>query len=506
MGLAALRQRKHYSEKGVMTQQNDRRQHEGRGNEGENAMSNELNRMTLSQLAPKIRSRQISPVELTRAVLEEIEKLDPVLNAYITVDAEGALQAARTAQRKIARGDYRGPLHGIPISLKDLFDTQGMRTTAGSKILSDRIPGEDATCVARLRAAGAIIVGKTNLHEFAFGSTTQNPHFGGTRNPYNADRIPGGSSGGSAVAVAADMCIASTGSDTGGSIRTPSALCGIVGLKPTYGRVSLHGIVPLSWSLDHVGPMTKCVRDAAILLTVMAGYDPMDPASAGEKVPGFARALKNDVKKLKIGIVPAFCFGGVDDEVAAAIRNALALLESLGARVVEVNLPNIELTSLVESILITAEAAAYHEHNLRHRGEDYGRDVRALLEVGSALTAVHYVKAQRLRRMIQQEFAEAFRKIDIFALPAAPVTAPRIGAETVSIGGVETDLPMALLRFACPANLTGLPAISVPCGLSKDGLPIGLQLMGRAFDEATVLRAAYTFETHSEPIPKPRIA
>lgn len=468
-------------------------------------MTNELHQMTISQLAPGIKSRKISPVDLTRAVLDQIEKLDPVLNAYITVDAAGALKAAHTAQRQIAKGKYLGPLHGIPISLKDLYDTKGMLTTAGSKIMRDRIPAEDATSVAKLRAAGAIILGKTNLHEFAFGSTTQNPHFGGTRNPHNTDRIPGGSSGGSAAAVAADMCIASTGSDTGGSIRTPSALCGTVGLKPTYGRVSLHGIVPLAWSLDHVGPMTKCVRDAAIMLSAMAGYDPKDPTSANEKVPGFARALRNDVKKLKIGIDPSFCFGGVDDEVAAAIRNALTLLQRLGARIVEVNLPNIELTSVVESIIITTEPAAYHEANLRSRAADYGEDVRALLGGGSVFSAVQYIKAQRLRRMIQQEFAEAFKKIDIFAMPGAPVAAPPIGAETVSIGGMETDLSMALIRFTCPSNLTGLPAISVPCGRSRDRLPIGLQLIGRAFEEATVLRTALTFEANSEPLPKPRI-
>ncbi len=468
-------------------------------------MSNELHRMTISQLAPKVKSRKISPVDLTRAVLEQIEKLDPILNAYITVDAEGALKAARTAQRQIAKGKYLGPLHGIPISLKDLYDTKGMLTTAGSKIMRDRIPAEDATSVARLRAAGAIIVGKTNLHEFALGSTTQNPHFGGTRNPYDTGRIPGGSSGGSAAALAADMCIASTGSDTGGSIRTPAALCGIVGLKPTYGLVSLHGIVPLAWSLDHVGPMTKCVRDAAIMLSAMAGYDPKDPASAKEKVPAYARALKNDVKRLRIGIDPSFCFGGVDDEVAVAVRKALELLEGLGARVVGVHLPNIELTSVVESILITAEPAAYHEDNLRNRAADYGEDVRALLEGGSVFSAVHYIKAQRLRRIIQQEFAEAFNKIDLFAMPGAPVAAPLIGAETVSIGDTEVDLAMALIRFACPSNLTGLPAISVPCGLGRQGLPIGLQLVGRAFDEATLLRAAYTFEANATPLPKPRV-
>ncbi len=468
-------------------------------------MSNELNRLTISQLAPRVKSRKISPVDLTRAVLEQIEKLDPLLNAYITVDAEGALKAARTAQRRIAKGKYLGPLHGIPISLKDLYDTKGMLTTAGSKIMRDRIPAEDATSVARLRAAGAIIVGKTNLHEFALGSTTQNPHFGGTRNPYDTDRIPGGSSGGSAAALAADMCIASTGSDTGGSIRTPAALCGIVGLKPTYGRVSLHGIVPLAWSLDHVGPMTKCVRDAAIMLSAMAGYDPKDPASAKEKVPAYTRALKNDVKRLRIGIDPSFCFGGVDDEVAVAVRKALELLQGLGAHIVEVHLPNIELASVVESILITAEPAAYHEDNLRNRAADYGEDVRALLEGGSVFSAVHYIKAQRLRRIIQQEFAEAFNKIDLFAMPGAPVAAPLIGAETVSIGDTEVDLAMALIRFACPSNLTGLPAISVPCGLGRQGLPIGLQLVGRVFDEATLLRAAYTFEANATPLPKPQI-
>jgi aspartyl-tRNA(Asn)/glutamyl-tRNA(Gln) amidotransferase subunit A len=251
--------------------------------------------------------------------------------------------------------------------------------------------------------------------------------------------------------------------------------------------------------------MTKCVRDAAIMLSAMAGYDPKDPTSADEKVPGFSGVLRKGVKKLRIGIDPSFCFSGVDDRVADAVRNALTLLETLGARVTEVSLPNIELTSLVESIIITTEPAAFHEENLRKRGDDYGDDVRALLEGGAVFSAVHYIKAQRLRTIIQQEFAEAFRKIDIFALPSAPVTAPRIGAETVSIAGTETDLPMALLRFACPFNLTGLPAVSLPCGLAGNGLPVGLQLVGKAFDEATVLRTAYAFESNVGPLPKPNL-
>jgi aspartyl-tRNA(Asn)/glutamyl-tRNA(Gln) amidotransferase subunit A len=466
-------------------------------------MSSELCRMTISELAPKIKKREVSPVEVTKAVLERIEELDPKLNAYITVDAEGAMKGARKAQRQIAKGKYLGPLHGIPISLKDLYDTKGLRTTAGSKIMADRVPEADATSVANLRAAGAVIVGKTNMHEFAFGSTTQNPHYGGTCNPYNVGHIPGGSSGGSAAAVAADMCIGSTGSDTGGSIRAPASLCGIVGLKPTYGRVSLRGVVPLSWTLDHAGPMTKCVRDAAIMLSAMAGYDPLDPTSANERVPSFTRALKGGVKKLRIGFDPSFSSNSVDGEVLGSMKKALKLFEKLGARVTEVSIPSIELTSVIESIIITTEPAAYHEENLRNRAADYGDDVRPLLEAGSAFTAVHYIKAQRLRAILQREFAEAFKKIDIFALPGAAAPAPPIGAETVMVEGMEMDVGMLFLRFACPFNLTGLPAISVPSGLNRDGLPMGLQLVGRAFDEATVLRAAHEFEANSEPLPKP---
>jgi len=466
-------------------------------------MADEIAGMTVCQLAPKIRTRQISPVELTRAVLDRIERFDPVLNAYITVDAEGALKAARAAQRQIAAGKYLGPLHGIPVSLKDLFDAKGLRTTAGSKIFADRIADRDAPSVARLRAAGAVIVGKTNLHEFAFGSTTQNPHYGGTRNPYDLSRIPGGSSGGSAAAVAADLCMASTGTDTGGSIRTPSALCGTVGLKPTYGRVSLRGIVPLAWSLDHAGPIAKCVRDAALLLGVMAGHDPLDPTSAEAKVPAFARSLEGGVKGLRIGLDPSFCFNAVDEEIAQAVKDALKLFEQMGARVHEVKIPSIELAVIAESVIITAEAACFHEPHLRSRAGDYGPDVRALLEGGSAFSAVHYLKAQRLRRVLQEEFARAFEKMDLFALPAAPVTAPRIGEASVSIAGTPSDLETALLRFACPGNLTGLPAISIPCGLDRQGLPMGLQLIGKAFDEATVLRAARAFEDARGPLPKP---
>jgi aspartyl-tRNA(Asn)/glutamyl-tRNA(Gln) amidotransferase subunit A len=460
-------------------------------------MPQELCEMTISQLAPKIKARAISPVELVRSALARTEKLNPVLNAYITVDADGALDAAHAAEQQIAGGGYLGPLHGIPVSLKDIYQTAGLRTTAGSKILGNWVPEEDATSVAKLRAAGAIIMAKANLHEFALGSTSDNPHYGAVRNPYNTDCIPGGSSGGSAAAVAAGMCIASTGSDTGGSIRSPSALCGIVGIKPTYGRVSLHGVVPLAWSLDHMGPMTKCVRDAAIMLRTMAGRDPEDPTTSRMRVPSFVRALRNDVKNLKIGVDSSFCFSGAHEEVIDGLKNALRVMEQLGARIVEVNLPSIEFASAIEAVLVSTEGASFHEENLRHRADDFGTDVRAVLEFGASLSARHYLKAQRLRRMLQNEFAEAFEKVDVFALPGAIFPAPKLG-ETNS-------LQMGRLRFTCPSNLTGLPAITVPCGLSKNGLPLGFQLVGRAFDEATVLRAAYTFERNTEPIRKPSL-
>lgn len=458
-------------------------------------MADDLCEMTISELAPKIKARTISPVELVRSVLAQVEKLNPLLNAYITVDADGALNAAKNAQRQIAQGKYLGPLHGIPISLKDIYQTKGLRTTAGSKILKNWVPAEDATSVAKLRAAGAIIIAKANLHEFACGSTSENPHFGPVRNPYNTDCIPGGSSGGSAAAVAAHMCVASTGSDTGGSIRSPSALCGIVGIKPTYGRVSLRGVVPLAWSLDHMGPMTKCVRDASIMLSAMAGHDPKDPTTVRVNVPNFTRALRNDIRKLKIGVDPSFCFSGAHEEVIDALKKALKVLQGLGARIVEVSLPNIELASVIVAVIISAEAASYHEDNLRNRSDDYGGDVRTVFEFGASLSAVHYLKAQRLRRIIQNEFAEAFKKVDVFALPSAIFPAPRFG---------ETNaLQMGRLRYTCPSNLTGLPAITVPCGMSTGGLPLGLQLVGKAFDEATILRAAFAFEQNSEPIPKP---
>jgi len=420
----------------------------------------ELCILTLGELAALLRGKQVSPVEVTQAYLERIETLDPTFNAYITVTAEQALAEARRCEEEILHGDYRGPLHGIPIALKDLYDTAGVPTTAASRIYAQRVPDEDATSVARLRATGAVILGKTNLHEFAYGVTTASSFLGPTRNPWDQARVPGGSSGGSGAAVAAGLCAAATGSDTGGSIRIPAALCGIVGLKPTYGRISCHGLLPLSWTLDHAGPMTRSVYGAAAMLTAMAGYDPRDPASADVPVPDFAASLEEGMTGLRIGLeVP---------RVREGMEAALTIL--------------------------MAEATAIHEEFLRTRPDDYQPDVRARLEKGFDITGLDYARARRSGELLRRDFATLFQRIDLLATPMCGIVAPKLGQREVVIDGEAVPVMAPLTRYTRVFNLTGLPAISVPCGFSSEGLPIGLQLVGRAWDEATVLRAAYAYE------------
>ncbi|MBI4482941.1 MAG: Asp-tRNA(Asn)/Glu-tRNA(Gln) amidotransferase subunit GatA, partial [Acidobacteria bacterium] len=427
---------------------------------------------TLSELGDLLRTRAVSPTEAVRATLDRITELNGTLNAYITVLADQAEAQAREAEREIRSGRYRGPLHGVPISVKDLFHIPGARTTCGSKILQDFVPTEVATAVQRLRSAGAVLVGKTNLHEFAFGVTNINPVFGTVRNPWDLDRIAGGSSGGSAAAVSAALCSASLGTDTGGSIRIPSALCGIVGLKPTYGRVSRHGVVPLSWSLDHVGPMTRSVKDAALMLGVIAGRDGKDPSSARAPVPDFASSLPDHLRGIRLGIPREYFFDQVDAEVLEAVRRACRLLEESGATSREVSIPRMD--SIPSMYLITyAEAASYHEKNLRERPGDYGADVRGHLEFGSTLLATDYLKAQRLRNLFRRELKAVFETVDALLTPTVPVPAPRSDQSTVTIGNVEEDVRSALLRFTRPFNLAGVPALSVPCGWTRSGLPIG---------------------------------
>jgi aspartyl-tRNA(Asn)/glutamyl-tRNA(Gln) amidotransferase subunit A len=454
--------------------------------------------LTLEELSSLLRDKQVSPVEVTQAYLERIDALNETLNAYITVTREQALATARRCEDEILQGDYRGPLHGVPVALKDLYDTAGVPTTAASKICAHRVPDEDATSVARLRAAGAVIIGKTNLHEFAYGVTTDSSFFGPTRNPWDLERVPGGSSGGSGAAVAAGLCAAATGSDTGGSIRVPAALCGIVGLKPTYGRISCHGLLPLSWTLDHPGPMTRTVYGAAAMLAAMAGYDPHDPASADVPIPDYATGLRDGVAGLRIGVDPQWALSGIHEDVRAAFQEALAVLEDLGAEIVEVSVPRVVEGMEAALTILMAEATGIHEEFLRTRPDDYQPDVRARLEKGLAIRGVDYGRARRTGELLRRDLAAPFRKIDLFATPMCGITAPKLGQREVTIGGETVPVMVPLTRYTRVFNLTGLPAISVPCGFSSEGLPIGLQLVGRAWDEATVLRAAYAYQMATE--------
>ena len=449
--------------------------------------------LTLDELAGRIRAKEVSPVDATEAVLERIERLNPKLNAYITVMTDQALAEARAAADEIASGHYRGPLHGVPIGVKDLCATKGVRTTAGSKILADWVPDEDATVVRKLREAGAVIVGKTHLHEYAFGATGINAHYGPARNPWDTSRITGGSSSGSGAGVAAGLCYAALGSDTGGSIRIPASLCGIAGIKATYGRVSLHDVVPLASSMDHVGPMARTVRDCAHVLTAIAGADPKDPSTANEPVEDWAAGLDEGLPGLRIGVPTAFAFEDTEPGVAAVVHDAIATLERLGAEVRQLELPILQDYWTSAGFALVGEAAAYHEENMKQRPQDYGDNVRPRLQFGLDLKVTDYVRAIAVRDEARRTCdAVLLSEVDLLAMPATRSAAPPI--DTVA----KDDPTLGLTRFTSAFNLTGQPAISMPCGFTKQGLPVGLQLVGRRFDERTVLRAAHAFETRPD--------
>jgi aspartyl-tRNA(Asn)/glutamyl-tRNA(Gln) amidotransferase subunit A len=457
----------------------------------------ELTRLSIAEAGEQLRRRALSPVELTRAYLERIQQQDGNLLAYITVLSAEALAAAAAAEEEIARGHYRGPLHGIPIALKDLVLTRGIRTTCGSRILRDWVPDADATVAARLAEAGAILLGKLNMHEFAYGPTGVNPHYGTPRNPWDPQRMPGGSSSGSAVAVAAGLCAGALGTDTGGSIRIPATFCGLVGLKPTYGRVSRAGVIPLAWSLDHVGPMTRTVTDAALLLQVLAGRDPADPSTADVPVPDYRRAMQEEVRGLRLGLPKDLFFERLDPEVRGAVHAAARSLEGLGASIQEVPLSRIQHAGPASFAIIAAEATAYHEPYLKTRAAEYGADVRARLMTGQFILAGHYLKAQRARQVIRADVDAALQQVDALLFPTTPIAAPPLDAREVTLDGHTEDVRGWLIRCTRPINVTGHPALSVPCGLTAGGLPIGLQLVGRHFDEATLLRVGHAFEAVS---------
>ena len=459
----------------------------------------QLLNLSLTEAADKVRSREVSPVELVQAALARIRATDDVLRSYITVFEEQALQVAKAAEIMAGAGHDLGPLHGVPIALKDNVAVRGSRTTAGSKVLGDWLPEIDATITQRLRRAGAIFIGKTNMHEFAWGGTSANPHYGAVRNPWNTERFPAGSSGGSGVAVAARSCYGAVGTDTGGSIRLPAAINGVVGIRPTYGRISNHGIIPLAWSMDTAGPMTRTVQDCALMFGAMAGHDSKDPASAARACPDYSATLNDGVRGLRIGVVPGYFFHHLQPPVHDAVRAALSTFESLGALLVDVDIENIHGNISAQLTIESAEPSTYHQRWLRERPQDYGDDVRTLLEVGELLLATHYLQAQRYRTLLRNEFLAAFRKVDVFVCPTLPFTATQLGATTVVIeNGVEEDMLSAIMQFTGVPSLTGLPALNVPCGFDADGMPIGMQLIGRPFDEATLFRMGHAFQSATQ--------
>jgi aspartyl-tRNA(Asn)/glutamyl-tRNA(Gln) amidotransferase subunit A len=457
----------------------------------------DLTRLGIAEAGERIRRRDLSPVELTRAYLDRIQREDGALQAYITVLSEPALDAARTAEQAIARGGYRGPLHGIPIALKDLVMTRGIRTTCGSRILKEWVPDADAAVATRLYAAGAILLGKLNMHEFAYGPTGVNPHYGTPKNPWDRARMPGGSSSGSGVAVAAGLCAGALGTDTGGSVRIPASLCGIVGLKPTYGRVSRAGVIPLAWSLDHVGPMTRTVADAALLLQALAGRDPADPSTDDVPMPDYRRGLEGGIRGLRLGLPRDLFFERLDPEVRAVVLGAARSLEGLGASVEEVALPRIPHAGPASFAIIASEATAYHEPYLKTRAALYGADVRARLTAGQFVLATQYLKAQRARQVIRAEVDAVLGRVHALLLPTTPIPAPPLQAGEATVDGLTEDVRWWLIRCTRPINVTGHPALSVPCGFTAGGLPIGLQLVGRHFDEAMLLRIGHAFEAVS---------
>ena len=452
---------------------------------------------TIFSLSKSLRKKEISPVEITRAYLERIQTYDSEINSFITLLPQEALRAARQAEKEICKGKYAGAMHGIPFAAKDLFFTKGIRTTCGSKILKNFIPAYNATVIERLLAAGAILLGKLNMHEFAYGTTSLNPHFGPVRNPWDRERVPGGSSGGSAAALASSFVPLTLGTDTGGSIRIPSALCGTAGLKPTFGRVSKFGVYPLCWSLDHPGPMTRCVADLAIVMNVLAGFDPLDPCTPSIPVPDYTKGLSGSLKGIHIGIPDSYYFDRLDSEVGTATLDAIQVLKRLGAAVKKISIPLLPEASMAAFIILLAEGAATLEKWHRTRAGDLGNDVRSRLNLGAAVMAVQYLKAQAVRRRVRENFFRAFQKVDVIVTPQLPITAPKLNQGTVSWGKKSEAVPSALTRFTRVYNLVGIPSLSIPCGFSTAGLPIGLQIAGKPFAEATVLKVGHAYESNT---------
>ena len=452
----------------------------------------ELCLMSISELSRLIARREVSPVALVEATIERTGQLEPTLHTYITLTVDQALDAAREAEREITQGRYRGPLHGIPVSLKDIVYLKGVRNTAGSRTMADFVPSHDATVAAKLRTAGAIFMGKTQLYEFAMGPKTHY-ELEYTRNPWDVERIPGGSSSGSAAGVAAGLCHASIGTDTGGSIRGPASICGVVGLKPTYGLVSRYGVVPQSWSMDHVGPLTRTVTDCALVMNAISGYDPNDPGSASHAAPDFAASLDGEVSGLKIGVSRDFYPKGIDPEFEKSFQQALEVLKAAGAEIREFSFPFIKYAPPLYSTIVLPENASIQEDRIRTKADLFSRDARNKTELGSFILATEYLKAQRLRTVFLREYAEATSGIDVVVMltfggpqPVYADIPPRSDRGRAVL--VEKDLGRRTF------NLLGAPAISVPCGFTSGGLPVGLHIAGRPMADSLVLKVAHAYE------------
>jgi len=448
-------------------------------------VSDEIAYATIRELSTRYRQREVSPVEVTRVLLERIEQLNPTLHAFVTLTADRALADARAAEAALHRGDAR-PLLGIPVAHKDIYCTRGIRTTGGSALLADWLPEDDATCVRRWQAAGTVLLGKLITHEFAMGLQLPGHRFPPARNPWNLEHIPGGSSSGSGAALAAGLVVGATGSDTGGSIRGPASFCGIVGLKPTYGRVSRAGVLTLSWTLDHAGPMARTVEDCAYLLQALAGHDPADPASSHAPVDDYLAALRRDIRGVKIGVPRAYFFDGINPEVAQAFEAALTTLRGLGAEVRDVTIPSLHTTPAFLLIVLT-EAFAYHERDIREHPELYGDVLRERILAGALVTAAEYTQTQRLRAQLCSEMAAVLQDVDMLATPTTPTPAtPFTLAQDPELGFPRSNM--------APFNLTGLPTLALPCGFASSGLPLSLQLAGRPFAEGLVLCVGHTYE------------
>lgn len=452
----------------------------------------ELAQLYLYQSAELIRRRELSPLELTRAYLRRIEQLNPRLNCFITLTAEMAEASARSAEADLQRGEYRGALHGIPIGLKDLFETQGVLTSGGSTFFADYLPQRDAYVVQQLKAAGAVMLGKLNMHEIALGVTNNNPHYGACHNPWALERISGGSSGGCGAALAAQLCLGALGSDTGGSTRIPASLCGVVGLKPTFGRISLHGVMPLSWHLDHVGPMARCVRDVAVLLQSIAGYDATDPYSTPVQTDDYLARLEAGVRGWRVALAVDDFFTQADEQVCRAVKTAAEVFASLGAPVEEVHLPEGLEAARANGLMVVSDAAAVYRQQLESNPEGFGEDVLQRLQSGAACSAVEYALARHQQTLWRHRLERLLVEFDVLLTPTTPIVAPPIE------GPDAVEQARILTRFTSPFNLAGFPALSVPCGFSQEGLPIGLQMVTRPWAEAKVLQAGFAYEQATE--------